>query len=112
MAEVCARQGRLAEAIEIYRRLMETRPEDPRKEQWAARHQALQRAVGFKGDGGDGRGEGGRGARARGTATGTADGHGHGPRGGGGGPVADDVREIDGVDSAIRGGMADGRAVP
>jgi septum site-determining protein MinC len=51
MAELCARQGRLAEAIAIYQRLMQSRPEDERQGRWIARFQALARALGYAGAG-------------------------------------------------------------
>jgi septum formation inhibitor MinC len=47
MAELCARQGRLAEALTIYRKLIETKPSDDRRSMWTARYQSLQRAMGY-----------------------------------------------------------------
>jgi septum site-determining protein MinC len=41
MAELCARQGRTAEAIAIFSRLLEKSPEDERAPRWAARRAAL-----------------------------------------------------------------------
>jgi septum site-determining protein MinC len=47
MAELCARQGRLAEALKIYQQLIDGRPADERHPIWTLRHQSLQRAVGY-----------------------------------------------------------------
>jgi septum formation inhibitor MinC len=44
MAELYARQGQLAEAIDIYRRLIGGRPEDERLVRWTQRCQSLERA--------------------------------------------------------------------
>src|SRR5687767_14663428 len=51
MAELCARQGRLAEAIAIYQRLIHSRPEDERRGRWTTRFQSLARALGYAADG-------------------------------------------------------------
>jgi septum site-determining protein MinC len=42
MAELCARQGRTADAIGIYRRLLGERSADGRRDKWAARLAALE----------------------------------------------------------------------
>jgi septum site-determining protein MinC len=42
MAELSARQGRTAEAIAIFSRLLEKSPDDPRASRWAERRAALQ----------------------------------------------------------------------
>ena len=44
MAELYARQGQLAEAIDIYRRLIGGKPEDQRLGRWTQRCQSLERA--------------------------------------------------------------------
>jgi septum site-determining protein MinC len=44
MAELYARQGQLAEAIDIYRRLIGGKPEDERLVRWTQRCQSLERA--------------------------------------------------------------------
>jgi septum formation inhibitor MinC len=44
MAELYARQGQLAEAIGIYRRLIGGKPEDERLDRWTQRCQSLERA--------------------------------------------------------------------
>jgi septum site-determining protein MinC len=44
MAELYARQGQLAEAIDIYRRLIGGKPEDERLVRWTQRSQSLERA--------------------------------------------------------------------
>jgi septum site-determining protein MinC len=44
MAELCARQGRTAEAISIFSRLLEKSPDDQRAARWAARRAALAQA--------------------------------------------------------------------
>jgi septum formation inhibitor MinC len=54
MAELCARQGRLAEALRIYQHLIEHRAADERHGIWIARYQSLQRAVGYTGRAQDG----------------------------------------------------------
>ena len=51
MAELCARQGRLAEAIAIYRRLIQNGPDDARRARHTSRFQSLERALGQTGDG-------------------------------------------------------------
>jgi septum site-determining protein MinC len=43
MAELCARQGRVAEAVAIYRRLLAGPAEDERRARWAERLQGLER---------------------------------------------------------------------
>ena len=57
MAELCARQGRLSEAVAIYRRLVDAQlpdqqrpprgPERERRSRWADRLQALEKAWGY-----------------------------------------------------------------
>ena len=52
MAELCARQGRLSEAVAIYRRLVDDGPRAPgaapeRRGRWATRLQALEKAWGY-----------------------------------------------------------------
>lgn len=42
MAELCARQGRIADAVAIYRRLLERAADDPRRDNWQRRLAALQ----------------------------------------------------------------------
>lgn len=42
MAELCARQGRIGDAISIYRRLLERAADDPRRQNWQRRLAALQ----------------------------------------------------------------------
>jgi hypothetical protein len=49
MAELCARQGRLGEAITIYRRLMELPADAPARARWAGRLEALERTWGRAG---------------------------------------------------------------
>src|SRR5688572_10968440 len=44
MAELCARQGRLAEAIAIYRRLLAGQPDPTKLARWTERCHALERA--------------------------------------------------------------------
>jgi septum site-determining protein MinC len=44
MAELCARQGRVAEAVAIYRRLLAGPAEDERRARWVERLQGLERA--------------------------------------------------------------------
>lgn len=44
MAELCARQGRLGEAIRIYQRLLEQDPPAEKVERWTERMRALERA--------------------------------------------------------------------
>jgi septum formation inhibitor MinC len=68
MAELCARQGRTADAIGIYRRLLTERGADDRRAKWAARLAALEGggAAGRPGGGPDGaRGATAAPARAR-----------------------------------------------
>src|SRR5262245_28263981 len=45
MAELCARQGRTAEAIAIFSRLLEKSPGDERAARWAERREALGKQV-------------------------------------------------------------------
>jgi septum site-determining protein MinC len=67
MAELCARQGRLAEALRIYQNLIESRPSDERHATWTARYQSLQRAVGYAQGGGPDRDQQAEGAGGKST---------------------------------------------
>jgi septum formation inhibitor MinC len=83
MAELCARQGRLAEALRIYRQLIESRPADERHATWTARYQSLQRAVGSARGGAPDQEAG---ERTSGKVLGKPDGRGEARRDGNGNP--------------------------
>jgi septum site-determining protein MinC len=51
MAELCARQGRITDAITIYRRLLVDRPGAEQQRLWMARLEALEQGRGVEGNG-------------------------------------------------------------